>query len=53
MKNTTWTKIEPGQIVSFLYKSKNVFIVINEAAGELASCTIAKCKKEKISWVLI
>jgi len=23
MKNTTWTKIEPGQIVSFLYKSKN------------------------------
>ena len=22
MKNTTWANIEPGQIVSFLYKSK-------------------------------
>ncbi len=23
MKNTTWTKVESGQIVSFLYRSKN------------------------------
>tara|TARA_Y100000004_G_scaffold147822_1_gene169155 strand:+ start:2003 stop:2488 length:486 start_codon:yes stop_codon:yes gene_type:complete len=22
MKNTTWTKVQPGQIVSFIYKSK-------------------------------
>ena len=23
LRNTTWTKVEPGQIISFVYKTKN------------------------------